>query len=152
MDCSPLVSSVSGISQARTLEWIAISFSKGSSGLRDWSCSSCTGRQILYHWITQEALDITLESESEGVQSCPTLCDPTDCSLPGSSVHGIFQASILEWVAISFSRRSSQLRDWTQVSCIIGRHFTFWASREVQVITLALNKSTPNIKMRKEIR
>ena len=152
MDCSPLVSSVSGISQARTLEWIAISFSKGSSGPRDWSCSSCIGRQILYHWITQEALVITLENESEGVQSCPTLCDPTDCSLPGSSVHGIFQASILEWVAISFSMRSSQLRDWTQVSCIIGRHCTFWATREVQVITLALNKSTPNIKMRKEIR
>ena len=45
--------------------------------------------------------------ESEVAQSCPTLCDPVDCSLPGSSVHGIFQARILEWVAISFSRRSS---------------------------------------------
>ena len=54
-------------------------------------------------------------------QSCLTLCHPTDCSLPGSSVHGIFQARILEWVAISFSRRSSQPRDWTQVSCIVGR-------------------------------
>ena len=43
---------------------------------------------------------------SEVAQSCPTLCDPVDCSLPGSSVHGIFQARILEWVAISFSRRS----------------------------------------------
>ena len=45
---------------------------------------------------------------SEVAQSYPNLCDPTDCSLPGSSVHGIFQARILEWVAISFSRRSSQ--------------------------------------------
>ena len=44
--------------------------------------------------------------ESEVAQSCPTLCDPMDCSLPGSSVHGIFQARVLEWVAISFSRRS----------------------------------------------
>ena len=51
------------------------------------------------------------ESESEVAQSCPTLCDPMDCSLPGSSVHGIFQARILEWVAISFSRRSSRPRD-----------------------------------------
>ena len=44
------------------------------------------------------------ESESEVAQSCPTLCDPVDCSPPGSSVHGILQARILEWVAISFSR------------------------------------------------
>ena len=46
--------------------------------------------------------------ESEVAQSCPTLCDPIDCSLPGSSVHGIFQAIVLEWIAISFSRGSSQ--------------------------------------------
>ena len=44
-----------------------------------------------------------VESESEVAQSCPTLCDPMDCSLPGSSVHGIFQARVLEWVAIAFS-------------------------------------------------
>ena len=56
-------------------------------------------------------------------QWCLTLCDPMDCRLPGSSVHGIFQARILEWVAISFSRRSSQ-GDWTQVSCIAGGFFT----------------------------
>ena len=43
------------------------------------------------------------KSESEVAQSCPTLCDPMDCSPPGSSIHGIFQARILEWVAISFS-------------------------------------------------
>ena len=55
---------------------------------------------------------------AKSLQSCPTLCDPTDCSLPGSCVHGIFWASILEWVAISFSRGSSPSRDWTQVSCI----------------------------------
>ena len=48
---------------------------------------------------------------SQVAQSCPTLCDPMDCSLPGSSVHGIFQARILEWMAISFSRRSSLHRD-----------------------------------------
>ena len=51
-------------------------------------------------------------------------------SLPGSSVHGIFQAGILEWVAISFSRRSSQPRDWTWVSHIAGRRFTIWATSD----------------------
>ena len=57
-------------------------------------------------------------------QSCPTLCDPVDCSPPGSSVHEIFQARILEWVAISFSKGSSQSRDRTRVSCTAGRFFT----------------------------
>ena len=52
-----------------------------------------------------------LESKSEVAQSCPTLCDPMDCSPPGSSIHGILQARTLEWVAISFSRRSSWPRD-----------------------------------------
>src|SRR5574340_1162806 len=51
------------------------------------------------------------ESESEVAQSCLTLGDPMDCSLPGSSTHGIFQEGVLEWVAVSFSRGSSQLRD-----------------------------------------
>ena len=63
------------------------------------------------------------ESESEVAQSCPTLCDPVDCSLPGSSIHGILQARILEWVTISFSRGSSQPRNRTGVSCIGGRRF-----------------------------
>ena len=55
-------------------------------------------------------------------QSCPTLCDSMDCSLPGSSVPGIFQARILEWVAISYSQESSWPRDLTRISCIgIGR-------------------------------
>ena len=56
-------------------------------------------------------------------QSCLTLCHPMDYSLPDSSVHGSFQARILEWVAIPFSRGSSQLRDQTRVSCIAGRFF-----------------------------
>ena len=61
--------------------------------------------------------------ESEVAQSCPTLCDPMDCSLLGSSIHGIFQARILEWVAISFSSGSSRPRDQTRVSFIVGRCF-----------------------------
>ena len=67
--------------------------------------------------------------ESEVTQSCPTLCDPMDCSLPDSSVHRIFQARILEWVAVSFSRRSSPPRDRTRVSRIVERRFTIWATR-----------------------
>ena len=63
-------------------------------------------------------------------QSCPTLCNPMDCSLPRSSLHGISQARILEWVAISFSRLSSQPRDRSWVSCIAGRFFNIWATRE----------------------
>ena len=66
-------------------------------------------------------------------QSCPTLWDPMDCSLPGSSVHGIFQARILEWVAISSSRGSSWPRDRTQVSHFAGRFFTAWATREAWI-------------------
>ena len=69
---------------------------------------------------------------SEVSQSCPTLCDPMDCSLPGFTDHGIFQARVLEWVAIAFSRGSSQPRDRTQVSCIVGRFFILWATREAQ--------------------
>ena len=60
-------------------------------------------------------------------QSCPTLCDPMDYT-----VHGILQARILEWVVFPFSSGSSQPRDQTQVSCIAGRFFTSWATREAQ--------------------
>ena len=63
-------------------------------------------------------------------QSCLTLCDPMDCNLPGSSVHGILQARILEWVAVPFSRGSSQPRDPTQISHNAGRFFTVWTTRE----------------------
>ena len=58
-----------------------------------------------------------------------TLHDPIDCSPPGTSVHGILQARILEWVAISVSNRSSPPRDRTQVFCITGRFFTSWATK-----------------------
>ena len=60
----------------------------------------------------------------------PTLCDPIDCSPPGSSVHGIFQARTLEWAVISSSRGSFAPRDQTQVSHIAGRFFTVWAPSE----------------------
>ena len=72
-------------------------------------------------------------------QSCPTLCDPMDYT-----VHGILQARILEWVAIPFSRGSSQTRDWTQVSHIAGGLFISWATREAWSFLITLFKiSTP---------
>ena len=79
-DGSPPGSTVPGILQARTLEWVAISFSNV------WMCEC-----------------VKVKSESEVAQLCPTLSNPMDCSLPGSSVHGIFQARVLEWGAIAFS-------------------------------------------------
>ena len=61
----------------------------------------------------------------------PTLCDPTDCGPPGSSVHGLLQTRTLEWVAISFFRGPSRPRDRTRVSCVASRFFTVWATREL---------------------
>ena len=72
---------------------------------------------------------------SEVTQSCLTLCDSTDYSSPGSSLHGIFQARVLEWVATSFSRGYSWSRDQTWVSHIVGRRFTIWATREALTTT-----------------
>ena len=80
----------------------------------------------------------------QSLQACLTLCDPMDCSLPGSSVPGILQARILKWVAVLFSRGSSRSRDPSQVSCIAGRFFTVWAIREALVRTIA--KGALNIK------
>ena len=77
---------------------------------------------------------------------CPAPCNPVDCSLPGSSVYGIFQAGILEWVAISFSRGTSWPRDQTRVSRIGGRRFTVWATREAtcSIVTFKSN-NFPNV-------
>ena len=83
------------------------------------------GRKVFYS---------SLKSKVLVTQSCPTLCDPMDCSPPGSSVHGILQARLLEWLTIPFSRESSQSRDWTQVPCIEGRFFTIWSTREAYTL------------------
>ena len=79
----------------------------------------------------------TTKGEGEVAQSCLTLWDPMDCSLPGSSVHGLFQARVLEWVAISFSRGSSRPKDRIWVFHIPGRSFNLLATREAQ------RKATP---------
>ena len=83
-------------------------------------------------------------------QSCPALCDSIDCSLPGSSVHGILQARILEWVAIPFSRGSSQPRDGTRVSCIgrqILHHLSHQGSPVFLHVLLIITETVPCIKI-----
>ena len=103
-------------------------------------CTSATSPSRRYYFtvspniMVPEHLNIKpfiIKWRSEVAQSCPTLCNPINCSVPGSSVHGIFQATVLEWIAISFSRGSSQPRARTQVSGIVDRGFTVWATREV---------------------
>ena len=70
-------------------------------------------------------------------QSCPTLWDPVTCRLPGSSVRGILQARILEWISIPFSRGYFWPKDWTQVSCTVGRFFTIWTTGKICSSTLS---------------
>ena len=90
--------------------------------------------------------------QTEVAQSCPTLCEPIDCSLPGSSVHGIFQAIVLEWIAISFFRRSSQPRARTQVSHIVDRRFSplHWGCEILA--TGPLGKSHEKVTLKRENR
>ena len=112
-----------------------------------WLCANCLLSLDLSFHLYKMRVMLTSEGRvketcflskvSEVAQSCPTLCDPVDCSLPGSSVHGILQARVLEWAAISFSRGSSQPRDRTQVSRIAGRRFNLWATRESPKLSLA---------------
>ena len=91
----------------------------------------CMATVHLSLWTHTGYISISLSTKFEPekakvlvAQSCPTLYNPTDCNPPGSSVHGILQARIQEWVAIPFSRGSSPPRDGTCISCIAGRFFT----------------------------
>ena len=100
--------------------------------LESWSLNHWTTREGLWPFIERRrGIYIYIYMKVLVDQSCPTLFDPMDYSLPGSSVHGILQARrILEWVAIPFSRGSSQIRDRTRVFCTAGRFFTIRATRE----------------------
>ena len=113
-DCSPPGSSVHGILQARILEWVDIPFSRGSS-LTQGSNPSLPHCSTVGRFFTVSGPP----REVKVAQVCLTLCDPMD-----RVVHGILQARMLEWVAIPFSRESSQPRDRTQVSRIAGGFFT----------------------------
>ena len=91
--------------------------------------------EVFTHVDKQSVFFVPSCRRAKSLQSCLTLCDPMDCSPAGSSVHVIFQATILEWVAISYSRWSSQPRDRTHVSCIswTGRRILYhWATWKVQ--------------------
>ena len=135
IDGSPPGSPVPGILQARTLEWVAISFSSGWK----WKVK---GKSLSHVWLfvtpwtaayqappsmgfpRQEYWSgchfllhcMKVKSESEVAQSCPTLRDSMDCSLPGSSVHGIFQAGVLEWGAIAFSDNKPYIKQILLIS------------------------------------
>ena len=92
---------VHGILQARIMEWVAFSFSKGSSQPRDQTQVFRIAVEFFTSQTTREAqlgVDALYVKSESGSQSSQTLCDLMDCSLPGSSVHGILQARILEWV------------------------------------------------------
>ena len=116
-DCSPSDSSVHGLLQARTLEWVAISFYRGYSRPRDRTWVSCTAYVCVYIFVFVVLL-----------LSCIQLFyNPMDGIPSYSSVLGISQARILEWVAISFSRGSSQAWNWTHVSCIGRQSLYHWA-------------------------
>ena len=100
MDYSTLGSSIHGILQGRILDWVAISYSKGSSQPRDQTRVSCiVGR----FFTTEPPAAAAAAAAANSLQPCPILCDPIDGSPPGPAVPGILQARTLEWVAISFS-------------------------------------------------
>ena len=114
MDCSPPGSSFHGISQARILEWVSISFSRGSSQPRDQTCVSSIDRWVLYHWANRKAPREAPRATwvcAKSLQLCLALCNLVYVSPPGSSVHGNLQARILEWVAMTSSRGCSPPRD-----------------------------------------
>ena len=96
------------------------------------------------HWQNEPGLEVTFSVWVcvLVVQSGLTFCYSMGYSLPGFSVHGIFQARILKRVAIPFSRGSSQPRDQTHISCIVSRFFTVWATREAQSFLFSLNIRT----------
>ena len=131
------VVSITSLNLFKDSSWLSFKSTGGEGGIElPWEVwrsnmwplySSCKGHKVslLSLWLCLSVYVCVLVAKSR-----LTLCDPMDCGPPGSSVHGILQARILEWVAISFSRGSSQLRDQIQVSCITGRLFTIWATRE----------------------
>ena len=121
VDCSPPGSSVHGILQERMLECVATPFSRGSSWPRDRTQVSCIAGRLFTVW--------TAKKWSERISHIHVqlFATPMDYSPPGSSVYGILQARILEWVAMPSSRGSSQPRDWSQVTAF----FTVWRKYHV---------------------
>ena len=110
---------------------------EGSAGfMKETVSSACSVMTATPHWKPALTYRHRARVCARSLQSCLTLCNPVDRSPPGSSVHGILQARIPAWVAILFSRGSCPPNDWTWVSCIAGRYFTFWATREAPKLCL----------------
>ena len=175
VDCGSPGSSAHGILQARILEWVANPFSRESSWRRDWTWVSCIGGRFFTIWVIREVHNwkskdlkwVSLEDPwfwvarlpltfqeclcTKSLQMHLTLCDPVDCSPPGSSVHGILQARILEQVAISSWRASSWPRDQTLVSydpIPVGRFFTTSATWEEYLVAVyKLQKDSKRIEL-----
>ena len=127
MDCSLPGSSIHGILQARILGWVAMPSSKGSSRPRIKLLSLASPALADTTW------EAFYSSSAQSLQSCQTLYNPMHCSPPSSSVRRIRQARMLEWVATSFSRGSSWLRDRTCISCLLhwkvdSLQLTHWGS------------------------
>ena len=106
------------------------------NNLQRWSSKPMTGEEnqnsgpeLVFKIVSPEKSH-NLHAAAECMLSHVRLCDPMDCNLPGSSIHGILQARVLGWVAICFSRGSSWSRDWTWISCFMGRLFMVWATRQ----------------------
>ena len=148
MDCSPPASSVQGTFQARVLEWVTTSYSRGSSQLRNWTCISVSLVSSALaggFFTTEPQWEAHLLLKSERVRHSFM----SDSATPWTIVHQaplsmelILQDGTLEWVAIYYSRGSSWPRDWTHVSyisCIAGRFFTIWATREDSMFFLSQN-------------
>ena len=124
----------------RILEGVTYSFSWGSFRPRNRTRVSCIAGRFFTNWAMREAQshqESTFNKDSpvsicSVTQSCLILCDPMDCSPPGSSVHGLVQARVLEWAALSYSRGFSRARDRTHISCVfcirrwILYHHTTW--------------------------
>ena len=115
MDCTLPGSSVHGILLSRQEYWSGLPFPSPGNLPDPTIKPRPPALQVDYH----------LSKKVLVAQSCPTLCDPMDCSPPGSSVHGILQARILEWGAISFSRGSSQPRE-SKPGLLPCRHVLYW--------------------------
>ena len=124
IDCSPPGSSVHGDSPGKNTGVGCHALLQGIFPIQGSNLGLLHYKQILYHLSHQGRKVKVLVT-----QSCLTLCDSMDCSPPGSSVHRILQARILEGVAVLVSRASSWPRDWTRAFRIAGRFFTIWATR-----------------------
>ena len=132
------ISSITWANLFNVLSWSTLTHPGSQGWWDDHGCKRC-----------QSPLSTVKLGGGLGAKWCPTLCDSMDSSLPGSSVHGIVQARILEWVTISFSRGSSWPRGQTQVSCIAGRFFTHLATREALKLDKMFLFSTSREKFRK---